>query len=171
MPARKSRIEAVVHHLKAQIEVGDRRPYGARADLGIIPVGRATKQSTGRQDGRTGGIAIIQLAISTVERGLPLGDPEVLVTGGDAPGCRQVETAVHENGVNGRTDIVDRAIRVRQIEPTIRVRGGVGDDALAVGELRNHVVTMAQHRSVELQTRTECPAGGVCRRLSGVGVR
>src|SRR6185437_3875222 len=152
----RSCIEAVVHHLKAQIEVGDRCPYRARADLAQVPVHRDTC-STSRQD-QTGVIAIPHLAVGTVEGGLPLGGPEVLETASDAPGLRLVERAIRKDDrVQSRPNRTAGTIVVGQVEAAIDSLADVREHAFTVGALDDGVVVAADHRQVDLQAATERP--------------
>src|SRR3569832_1590991 len=79
-------VQVVVHALEAQIEVGNRGPDSARTNLPVRPARRAARTRGGRTEHGAGGIAVGELAVRAVQRGLPLRVPEVLVARGDAPG-------------------------------------------------------------------------------------
>src|SRR3569833_3838421 len=103
----------VVHCLDAQIEVRDRRPHSARADLPERPAGRAAGGRSGRAEHVAGGVAVLELAVRAVEGGLPLRVPEVLVAASDAPALRLVEAVVGDNCISLLADKVARTNRTR----------------------------------------------------------
>ena len=89
-------IEVIVHRLDAQIEVLDRGPHRARADLVLCNSSSRKLPARDRWQGsrwRLAGGAVIKLAVCAVQRGLPVRVPEVLVGGVGAPRGRQVIAA------------------------------------------------------------------------------
>ena len=87
--------ELVVHNFDAQIEVGNRRPNRPGTDLPVRPIGVGSRRRAGRntrskREEGAGVLAVVQLAVRAVERGLPVRHPPVLEASGDAPTSGQV---------------------------------------------------------------------------------